>query len=75
MPTIAEQWIEEGREEGRKGLLDGIEGGLECKFGKDGLMLLPEIRTIHNFEVLTAIIRKLWTADNPDELRAIYRDA
>ncbi len=87
MPTIAEQWIEEGRKEGREegrketeaegrreGLLMSIEIGLECGFGKDGLMLLPEIRKIHDAQVLYAILKKLWTADNADDVREIYQD-
>ncbi len=58
MPTIAEQWIEEGRKEGMKYVLDCIEYGLEFKFGKDGLMLMPEIRKIHDGKVFSAILTK-----------------
>ncbi len=46
MPTIAEQWIEEGREEGRKYVLEGIEGGLECKFGNHEANMAREMDSL-----------------------------
>ena len=85
MATLAEQWLQQGREEGlqqglqqglrqgiREGLLAGIELGLELKFGAEGLRLLPEIRRIEDVEVLRAIQEGLKTVQTLEELRRIY---
>ncbi len=52
--------------------IEVIKNSLEYKFGEEGLKLLPEIRKIHDVELLIAIHNKLWTADSPDDLREIY---
>jgi hypothetical protein len=56
----------------KKGLLEGIELGLELKFGAEGLKLLPEIRELTNHEVLRAVLQAIKTAKTPDELRQIW---
>lgn len=58
----------------RRGLLDGIDLGLQLKFGAPGLRLLPEIRKIEDTDVLHALLEGLKTVDTLDELRLIYRD-
>jgi hypothetical protein len=55
-----------------KGLLRGIELCLKLKFGEEGLRLLPEIREIHDHEMLGAILEAIETAGSPDELRRIW---
>jgi hypothetical protein len=49
MATLAAKWIEKGE---KKALLKSIETGLECKFGKDALKLLSEVKKINDPEVL-----------------------
>jgi hypothetical protein len=53
---------------------EGIELGLQLKFGAPGLRLLPEIRKIEDTDVLHALLEGLKTVDTLDELRLIYRD-
>jgi hypothetical protein len=82
MGTMAEKWIEQGKQQGlrtgleegrRQGLLDGIELALELRYGPEGLGLLPEIRKVENLDVLKAIHAGIRQASSLDELRRIYR--
>lgn len=84
MPTLAQQWMAEGRTEGlqegqvqgtRSGLLTGIEVALDLKFGAAGLALLPEIRAIANVVLLRAVLGAIRDAASVDALRAVYRVA
>lgn len=88
MPTLAQQWMAEGRVEGRtaglqegqvqgtrSGLLTGIEVALDLKFGAAGLALLPEIRAIANVVLLRAVLGAIRDAASVDALRAVYRVA
>jgi len=85
MPTIAEQWIQEGerrgmqrgREEGeRRGLergrLDGLALALELRFGEPGLRLLPEIEQRADAGTLQALMEALRRVTSPEELRQVY---
>jgi len=85
MPTIAEQWIQEGerrgmqrgREEGeRRGLergrLDGLALALELRFGEPGLRLLPEIEQRADAGTLQALMEALRRVTSPEELRQMY---
>jgi hypothetical protein len=58
----------------RTGLLEGIELGLELKFGSEGLTLLPEISTIYDIEQLRAIKSGIKTVNNLEELQQIYHE-
>ncbi len=82
MPTLAEQWIEEGLQKGlrqgrlegtRSGLLAGIGPALELKFGADGLALLPELHEIEDVDVLRTVADAIRTAQNVEDLRRLYR--
>lgn len=84
MPTLAQQWLDEGRVEGRteglqegqvQGTLTGIEVALDLKFGAAGLALLPEIRTIQDVVLLRSVLSAIRGAASVDELRAVYRVA
>lgn len=55
-----------------KGLLEGIEVGLEVKFGEEGLKLMPELREHRDHELLRAVLRAIPKVDNPDELRRAW---
>ncbi len=57
----------------RQGLLEGIELGLELKFGALGLATLPEISGIADVEQLRAILAGLKTVNTLSELRQIYQ--
>jgi hypothetical protein len=55
-----------------KGLLEGIEVGLRLKFREEGERLLPEIRELHDHEVLRAVLQAIETAASPDALRRVW---
>jgi hypothetical protein len=55
-----EEGREEGQEEGlRKGLLEAIALGLECRFGKRGLKVLPRVRKIQDLEKLRWVVAEV----------------
>jgi len=71
MPTIAEQWLQQGIEKGlqkgikkgiREGLLEGIELGLKLKFGTEGLKIYPEVAKVDDIHKLRAIKSAIETA-------------
>lgn len=65
--------IEEGIEKGRvKEIINGIELGLDLKFGEPGLKLLPEINKINKLKTLMAIHNAIRSSKNVEELRQIY---
>ncbi|MGB6295231.1 MAG: transposase [Rivularia sp. (in: cyanobacteria)] len=67
-------WYNEILNQGEiKGLISGIELGLELKFGSQGLQLMSEISQIKNIEVLTAIREGIRTKNNLEEIRQIYQ--
>jgi hypothetical protein len=55
-----------------KGRLDGLESLLRARFGAEGLELMPELRQIHDHELLLKILRRAETAVSPDEVRRIW---
>jgi hypothetical protein len=55
-----------------QGLLAGIEVSLEVKFGPEGLKLMPEIREVHDHELLRAILEAIKRASRPDEVRRVW---
>jgi predicted transposase/invertase (TIGR01784 family) len=65
--------IKKGREEGRlEEILNGISLGLDLKFGKSGLKLLPEISKIKQFKTLLDIHNGIRSSDSVEQLRQIY---
>ncbi len=67
-------WYNEILNQGEiKGLISGIELGLELKFGSQGLQLMSEISQIKNIEALTAIREGIRTKNNLEEIRQIYQ--
>ena len=84
MTTIAQRWIEQGREQGlkqglrqglergiREGLLEAIELGLALRFGTDGLKLLPLVRKVQDVDRLRAIKQALLQVKGIDEVFAL----
>jgi hypothetical protein len=68
--------IEKGIQQGiQQGLIKGISLGLKLKFGESGQNLLPEIESIGDVNLLSAILEAIETADSVDELRQIYQSA
>jgi len=57
----------------QKGLLEGIEMGLELKFGSEGLLITPEIQEIRNVDILRAILTSIKTVNTIEELRQVYQ--
>ncbi len=57
------------KEEGR--LLEVIEAGLQGKFGRAGLKLLPKIRALKNNAQLRDVAKTLMTADGLDAIREL----
>ena len=57
----------------REELLEGIELGLELKFGSVGLTIMPEISRLEDIEQLRAIRSGIKTASTVEELRQIYQ--
>jgi hypothetical protein len=55
-----------------KGLLEGIEAWLKVKFGADGLALMPELRQIRDHELLRKILKRIETAESPEEVRRVW---
>ena len=81
MPTLAQQWLAEGREAGRlegqvqtrAGLLTGIEVALDLKFGAAGLALLPEIHRISDMDLLQRLLTAIRGAVSVAALAELYR--
>ncbi|MBW4567739.1 MAG: Rpn family recombination-promoting nuclease/putative transposase [Tolypothrix carrinoi HA7290-LM1] len=66
-------WYQEILQQGEtRGLLSGIELGLELKFGAEGLQLMPEISQITDLDVLKTIREGLRTMNSLEEIRQIY---
>ena len=66
-------WYQEILQQGEvRGLLSGIELGLELKFGSVGLELMPEVSQITDIDVLRAIREGLRTMNSLEEIRQIY---
>ncbi|MEO0842581.1 MAG: hypothetical protein AAF063_27265 [Cyanobacteria bacterium J06643_5] len=67
-------WYNEILNQGeKKGLISGIERGLEVKFGSEGLELMSEISQIKNVDLLRLIQQELWTINSLEEIRQIYQ--
>ena len=77
MPTIAEQWIQEGERRGlergrEEGLMNGLALALELRFGEPGLRLLPEIEQRADAGTLQALMDAIKRVTSPEELREVY---
>ena len=71
--TMREKW-QIGYQEGyREGILPGIALVIEERFGDAGLALMEEIQTLTAVEQLRMLGKRLLTATNLDEVRAVYR--
>jgi len=57
----------------RQGLLEGIELGLELKFGNKGLEVMPEISQIEDIEVLKSVRDSIKRIASLQELRLVYQ--
>lgn len=68
-----QQGIQQSQQQMREILLEGIQLGLELKFGEIGLSLLPEISQIEDIEQLRAIHTGLRTVNTVEDLRLIYQ--
>jgi hypothetical protein len=57
----------------RQGLLEGIELGLELKFGNEGLEVMPEVSRIEDIEVLKSVRDSIKRITSLQELRLVYQ--
>ena len=55
-----------------KGLLEGIEKCLQIQFGAEGLELMPELREIHDHELLRKVLARIDTVASPANLRRVW---
>jgi hypothetical protein len=55
----------------RRGLREGIQLGLESRFGTEGLRLMPDIENIHSEDQLRAILKALNSGMNLEEVRRL----
>jgi len=87
MPTLAQKWIEEGRQEGlqkgrqegmqqgiKMGLLEVIESDLHAKFSARGLKELIRIRQIEDLAILRAIRTAIQRVSSLEELQQVYEE-
>ena len=71
----AERGLKRGLEQGRRlGLIDTVTFGLELKFGKAGLALVPDVQSIESIPVLEAMLGRLKIDVSIDDLRRLYSD-
>ncbi len=66
MPSLAEKWYEQGKQEG---LYEAIELGLQLKFGKEGKKLFSEVKRIKNINKLKTIKDLLLKAESLQEVK------
>lgn len=74
--TLAEQWINEGTEIGKKqgyrqGLLEGMNWILRFRFGTDAATLMPMLQTIQDPETLKKIEQGFEQAQQLAEIKAL----
>jgi hypothetical protein len=55
-----------------EGLLLGIEAALRIRFGAEGLELKPELRAIHDHEVLRKVLARIEKVASPADLRRVW---
>ena len=68
-----QQGIEQGMQQGmQQGMLAAIKLGLELRFGAEGLKLFPEIKKIHDVDMLEVLSEAIKVVKDLDEFRAIY---
>jgi hypothetical protein len=68
--SIEELGIEKGRIEG---LIEGIAGMLDLKFGDAAQPTIAEIREIGELGILEQILARIKTAPTLDDVRRVYR--
>jgi len=62
--------LKKGRAEGLViGLRGAIALGLELKFGRAGVKLMPTIKQIHDIKQLRRLLRAIKSADSLDEFK------
>lgn len=84
MPTLAQQWVEEGRVEGLaegrvegrvEGLAEGLHAAiadaLDVRFGTEARGLAGDVRTVIDPQALRAILRAVMRASTVEEARRV----
>lgn len=74
MATLAQQWLEEGKQKGaREALLTSIRDGLEARFSIDPTPLLQDIATIQDPKQLRQLMNLLFKAPSLAKFEAACR--
>jgi flagellar biosynthesis/type III secretory pathway protein FliH len=84
MTTLAQQWLEQGRQEGlQKGIQQGMQQGIQQNILKflDARLQIPaqrfrgRIEAIHDLETLRLLVRRAATVDSADSLSQAFCSA
>ncbi len=78
MPTLAEEWMQQGRdqvreeawEEAREGLRDGIRVTMKTRFPADGQSVIDRLRAVQSLSTLKDLIGLSLAASSLDEIHA-----
>jgi len=70
--TASQSQLTEAQNQTKQALLQGIQLGLQLKFGSSGLEIFEEISAIDDLNLLQTITSSLFTVEGLEDLRQIY---
>ncbi|TAE94334.1 MAG: Uma2 family endonuclease, partial [Oscillatoriales cyanobacterium] len=70
--TVSQLQLTESQNQTKQALLQGIQLGLQLKFGSSGLEIFAEIAAIDDLNLLQTITSSLFTVESLEDLRQIY---
>ena len=75
LDTLIQQGLQQGAEQTRAEVIEGIKLAPDLKFGVEGLALMPEVAAIGDLATLRAERDAIRPARTVDDVRAVYRRA